>query len=84
MGVPISFLDRFCPEQFEIVGTSDNAMIDDVYKLTESLPRKFIEDYNSTGKKITKSSKDPVFYENGKDPKKSYTRIFIRNIDVSK
>jgi hypothetical protein len=23
MGVPISFLDKYCPEQFEIVGTSD-------------------------------------------------------------
>ncbi len=24
MGVPISFLDKFCPEQFEIVGATES------------------------------------------------------------
>lgn len=24
MGVPISFLDKYCPEQFEIVGTTES------------------------------------------------------------
>lgn len=24
MGVPISFLDKFCPEQFEIIGASES------------------------------------------------------------
>lgn len=33
MGVPISFLDKFCPEQFEIIGCSDNGHVDDYYKL---------------------------------------------------
>jgi len=33
MGVPISFLDKYCPEQFEILGASDNGVIDDKYKL---------------------------------------------------
>ena len=33
MGVPISFLDKYCPEQFMVVGASDNGAIDDKYKL---------------------------------------------------
>lgn len=34
MGVPISFLDKYNPEQFKILGASDNSAIDDKYKLT--------------------------------------------------
>jgi hypothetical protein len=30
MGVPISFLDKYCPEQFEIVGMCEN---ENLYKL---------------------------------------------------
>jgi len=30
MGVPISFLDKYCPEQFEIVGMCEN---EDLYKM---------------------------------------------------
>jgi len=33
MGVPISFLDKYSPDQFEIVGASDNGAIDEKYKL---------------------------------------------------
>lgn len=33
IGVPISFLDKFNPEQFEIVGCSDNGNVPDMYKL---------------------------------------------------
>ncbi len=33
MGVPISFLDKYCPEQFELVGCSDNGAVDEKYKL---------------------------------------------------
>lgn len=33
MGVPISFLEKYCPEQFEILGASDNGAVDDKYKL---------------------------------------------------
>ena len=29
MGVPISIMDKYSPEQFEILGTSDNGLIDD-------------------------------------------------------
>jgi len=33
MGVPISFLDKYSPEQFEIIGASDNGVVDAKYKL---------------------------------------------------
>jgi hypothetical protein len=33
MGVPISFLDKYSPEQFEIIGASDNGAVDEIYKL---------------------------------------------------
>lgn len=33
MGVPISFLDKFTPNQFEIIGCSDNGTISNKYKI---------------------------------------------------
>ena len=33
MGVPLSFLDKYSPEQFEIIGASDNGVVDEKYKL---------------------------------------------------
>jgi len=33
MGVPISFLNKYCPEQFEIIGASDNGAVPDWFKL---------------------------------------------------
>ena len=33
MGVPITFLDKYNPNQFEILGCSDNGAVPDKYKL---------------------------------------------------
>lgn len=33
MGVPVTFMDKYCPEQFEIIGCSDNGIVPDKYKL---------------------------------------------------
>ena len=33
MGVPISFLGKYCPEQLEIIGCSDNGAVDEIVKL---------------------------------------------------
>jgi len=33
IGVPITFLDKYNPEQFEIIGASDNGVVDEKYKL---------------------------------------------------
>lgn len=51
MGVPISFLDKFCPEQFEIVGCSDNGLVSVEYKLPHF--KKHNEPYIN-GKKVYK------------------------------
>lgn len=33
MGVPITFMDSYNPEQFELIGASDNGAVPDEYKL---------------------------------------------------
>lgn len=33
MGVPVSFFDKYSPEQFEIIGASDNGAVGEKYKL---------------------------------------------------
>lgn len=33
MGVPVSFLDKYNPDQFEVIGASDNGVVDEKYKL---------------------------------------------------
>jgi hypothetical protein len=33
MGVPISFLSKYNPDQFEIIGASDNGAVPDEFKL---------------------------------------------------
>ncbi len=44
MGVPISFLDKYCPEQFEILGATEsegkgfsNGLFDNLYTITQPL-----------------------------------------------
>ena len=39
MGVPVTFMDKYNPEQFEILGTSDNGIISDEYKTTKGLTK---------------------------------------------
>ncbi|HAX98371.1 MAG TPA: DNA methyltransferase [Candidatus Atribacteria bacterium] len=51
MGVPVSFLDKYSPEQFEIIGASDNGVIDEKYKLPHF--KKHNEPYIN-GKKLYK------------------------------
>lgn len=42
MGVPITFIDRFCPEQFEIIGSFNNSKLEDKeeegYVLSKNTP----------------------------------------------
>ena len=44
MGVPITFLDKYCPTQFEIVGATEsegkgfsNGLFDEAFKITQPL-----------------------------------------------
>jgi hypothetical protein len=80
MGVPISFLDKYCPEQFEILGTSDNGIVDDKYKKTAGLTKEFVEDYYKSGGTGAYKEGNPTagYYENG-IAKMAYKRIFIRH-----
>ncbi len=51
MGVPITFLDKYCPDQFELIGCSDNGAVPDEYKLQHF--KKHNEPYID-GKKVYK------------------------------
>lgn len=52
MGVPISFLDKYCPEQFEILGMCEN---EDLYGLrtrtytTEECKQAYVDKFGKTG-----------------------------------
>jgi hypothetical protein len=81
MGVPITFLDKHCPEQFEIIGIT----VSKIYKELDGakgLSEKFVQDYyegGGTGKYATGQSITGM-YKDGKAiiP---YRRILIRCID---
>jgi len=81
MGVPISIMDKYSPEQFEILGTSDNGIVDDKYKKTKGLTKKFVEDYYEAGGTGAYKEGNPTagFYVNS-IATMAYKRIFIRHI----
>ena len=81
MGVPITFLDKHNPDQFEILGTSDNGLVDDEFKTTPGLTKKFVRDYYKAGGKGAYQEGNPTagFYENG-SARMAYKRIFIRHV----
>jgi hypothetical protein len=80
MGVPITFLDKYSPEQFEIVGTSDNGLVDDSFKKTPGLTKQFVDDYYKAGGKGAYKEGNPTagLYENNV-AKMVYKRIFIKH-----
>jgi hypothetical protein len=80
MGVPISFLDKYSPEQFEILGTSDNGLVDDSLKLTPGLTESFVNDYYKAGGTGAYKAGNPTagLYMDGV-AKMIYKRIFIRH-----
>jgi hypothetical protein len=80
MGVPISFLDKYSPEQFEILGTSDNGLIDDKFKKTLGLTKEFVDDYYKAGGTGAYKEGNPTagYYKNSV-AKMAYKRIFIKH-----
>ena len=80
MGVPITFLDKYNPDQFEILGTSDNGLVDDIFKTTPGLTRQFVDDYYKGGGTGAYKEGNPTagLYEGGL-AKMAYKRIFIRH-----
>ena len=85
MGVPISFLDKYCPEQFRILGTSDNGLVDDNYKKTPGLTKEFVDDYYKAGGTGAYKEGNPTagYYENNV-AKMIYKRIFINHKEKTK
>ena len=86
MGVPVSFLDRYCPEQFEIVGITKTWF----GAATKTYPEQVQVDANGTRKTVTKLNDGAVlkineplhgatYYEIGDDKFiQTYPRILIR------
>ncbi|GHV22010.1 putative adenine-specific methylase [Spirochaetia bacterium] len=79
IGVPISFLDKYCPDQFEILGTTDNGLVDDKFKKTPGLTKEFVNDYYKAGGTGAYKEGNPTagYYENGV-AKMAYKRILIK------
>lgn len=70
MGVPTTFLDKFNPDQFEIIGLAEG----DLGKELGLKP------FDRELKKLNKSLRDgQVFYMKDGFPQKPYSRILIRN-----
>lgn len=81
MGVPISFLYKYSPEQFEILGTSDNGLIDDEFKRTPGLTQEFVDEYYAAGGTGAYKEGNPTagYYKDG-IAKMAFKRIFIRHL----
>ena len=71
MGVPITFLDKYCPEQFEIIGQTQG----------DSGKELGLRPYPRELKKLNPSLRDGQLYylENG-IPQKPYARVIIRRL----
>jgi len=84
IGVPISIMDKYSPEQFIILGTSDNGLVDDQFKITPGLTKDFVNDYYKAGGTGAYKEGNPTagYYEN-KVAKMAYKRIFIKHKKVA-
>ena len=78
MGVPISFLDKYCPEQFEIVSASDFAIND--IEGWHGVTQEFCDLYYAQGNKgqISIGWPLPYYVDNRGMAVIPYKRIFIR------
>ncbi len=80
MGVPITFLNKYNPDQFEILGTSDNGLVESKFKTTLGLTGKFVDDYYKAGGTGTYREGNPTAgYYNDGIAKMAYKRLFIKN-----
>lgn len=79
MGVPITFLDKYNPEQFEIVGCAEWREAAEQLGMCE-IGQQWMDDYRKTGGKghYTASMKSPVYYDSDGKAKAVFKRIFIR------
>jgi hypothetical protein len=73
MGVPISFLDKYSPEQFEILGLSR-------YTKTQGMSKEFVDAYYKSGQTgtISEGHPDLCFYDHNNRPVVPYMRVLIK------
>lgn len=79
MGVPISFLDKYNPEQFDIIGTDANNMVDELG--IKPIGQKWVDAYKAHGGTghITANMHSLVFTAANGNGITTYKRILIRN-----
>lgn len=73
MGVPITFLGRYSPDQFEIVALSR-------YTRTQGMSKKFVDAYYASGQtgQISEGHPDLCYYDGNGRPVVPYMRVLIR------
>ena len=79
IGVPITFLDKYNPEQFEILGQGQGNLYREL--TPKGLAQKFVDDYYKSGGKGSIKEDHPVlgYYDNDGKPVIPYMRIIICN-----
>ena len=84
MGVPVTFLDKYNPDQFEIIGQGQGNLY---RELTEKgLSAKFVDDYYRTGGTGSIKENHPVlaYYDSNGKAIIPYMRIVIKNKKLNK
>lgn len=73
MGVPISFLDKYSPDQFEILGLSR-------YTKARGMSKEFVDAYYKSGQTgvISEGHPDLCYYDHDNKPVVPYMRVLIR------
>lgn len=79
MGVPITFLDKYCPEQFEILGTDSKDMVEELG--IGPIGDKWVETYRAGGGRghITAQMRNLVLIDSTGKACAPYARILIRH-----
>lgn len=79
MGVPISLLDKYCPQQFEIVGCADAGIVPEGWR---GMTKEFVDLYYSQGNtgQCQEGNRLACFLTNDGMAKVPYTRIFIKRV----
>jgi hypothetical protein len=79
IGVPITFLDKYNPEQFEIIGQGQGNLYREL--TDKGLSQDFVDDYYKYGGTGSIKADHPVlgYYNNERRPVIPYMRIIIKN-----
>ncbi len=79
MGVPITFLDKYNPDQFEIIGLGQGNLYREL--TPKGLSQKFVDDYYKAGNtgKIKEDHPILAYYDNNGNPVIPYMRLVIKN-----